>query len=635
MNIFNSDETMLSSFFLDGMSERLLEFVWALWESTAQYKVLMARRMFNLNYALMKICKADENKEYSTGNIMSNTAFLLSAKEIAEYYYNRKKFPEIIICDDILIHGRGIMKLLEKFEELVYGYLLEYELEIPRGKVREDFTRAVTIYVFAQNTEKVLIDTRFRIYSKQMLPFNVLLELSQQISWYLLNCGVANTSYVISVEMPPYLLQRLYKKNSVLPSMAFRYRGRKQLLFCRQKSNNTLETIRINYPANELRYKGILTSLTLFADIQIDTFNVLCRDLAGYLEREKSFIRITEYLKREEENLVKPRAQLVSFLFSVASICDFCKEQLDLEKLDLYKMLVTSDFDKIITNFDCGKDFRHEVTRLFRDFSIDSETGKIFWSYLRSIPGTVTNCEERPGFTKFSLVARENDQLQSECYEFAEDIFYEIGIDAEYDANTYLATGKPFNPKKPGYDMITLLQYLQIMGRRSKRELTNIGCLLGMMDSGLLSMNLERTSKRDYSICNVLKAGEMSTYVLPRRFSVFIPALAYVEREYRRKGTYLRNILGGFIDYIQGHCYEQNGHIIEKDADLLESLERKKSLLLYMYSAGHNFKDWNIRLRTAGDYRTGYDSDSEQMTFEEEWLRKNHYLYYAKEYLRS
>ena len=73
----------------------------------------------------------------------------------------------------------------------------------------------------------------------------------------------------------------------------------------------------------------------------------------------------------------------------------------------------------------------------------------------------MTNCEERPGFTKFSLVARENDQLQSECYEFAEDIFYEIGIDAEYDANTYLATGKPFNPKKPGYDMITLLQYLQ------------------------------------------------------------------------------------------------------------------------------------------------------------------------------
>ena len=225
--------------------------------------------------------------------------------------------------------------------------------------------------------------------------------------------------------------------------------------------------------------------------------------------------------------------------------------------------------------------------------------------------------------------------------EIAEDIFYDVGMDAEYDANEYVRLQKKFDPSVQGSDAICFSQYLYFMKMNEVREEASVGSLFNLMDSGLLSMNLEADRGRSM-VRNVLKAGELSTFALPRRFSTFVPALSIVERGYLKRGSNKKIVVGQFIDYLQSHCYRQDGKVDPKDMQLLQKLERSKSSLLYMYNAGQSMQDWDIDLLTEedrfshgidenGDYNAGRHRSWESG----EVNRVRYYNYCAREFLRS
>ena len=132
--------------FLDSnYNEKLWVYMDNLWGDPAEYKIIIARRMLNLNYALMQEWGANGNEQYLTDGIMSNTAFLLSAKAIADRYAYRKQFPRILICDDIMLHGRGIVILLDKFKSIVKARLSEINVEVSDRQLEADLYRSVFI----------------------------------------------------------------------------------------------------------------------------------------------------------------------------------------------------------------------------------------------------------------------------------------------------------------------------------------------------------------------------------------------------------------------------------------------------------------------------------------------------------
>ena len=114
MEEMNVRESILQSAFSEKRYAQLKAFIFHIWKSKAKYKILMARRAFNLNYAFMEACRTQRDEECVTDSIMSNTALLLYAEELARYYSWVKKFPDILIADDLLFHGRGIIKIDRK-----------------------------------------------------------------------------------------------------------------------------------------------------------------------------------------------------------------------------------------------------------------------------------------------------------------------------------------------------------------------------------------------------------------------------------------------------------------------------------------------------------------------------------------
>ena len=80
------------------------------------YVVFVVRRSYILAQILEK----------ATGHYMSdveNTVYLTDASmflccsEFAEYYRMNDRFPKILLCDDLFIHGRNLNHILETMEE--------------------------------------------------------------------------------------------------------------------------------------------------------------------------------------------------------------------------------------------------------------------------------------------------------------------------------------------------------------------------------------------------------------------------------------------------------------------------------------------------------------------------------------
>ena len=628
-------------------NEELWTFMNNLWEDSADYKVLMARRMLNLNCVLMQEWDVKSNKQYLTDSIMSNTAFLLSARAIADRYAFKKKFPRILICDDIMLHGRGIMALIDRFERIVSRRLKENHIEINEKKLRFDLRNAILIYVFAKNNrEGLLIDeSSYHLSCARTLPISRLRELSQDISNFLQSREVANTSYVMSIQVPWHQLRVLFEKRSgdILrdPGQRFYYRGREMKAYIRERSRRTIETIRLYYIDENLHNGAVLTSLPIFGDIRGNLFDELCAVVAQHLEQYVRYSQISTYLLQKDEELIKPRAQLLSFLYSILSMADFCQQNLHLDGNELYRVLVSGDFNKIISNFDDGDIVRYEILNLFRELCIHSSESRILWDHLDRVADEVNpNLKSDLAGNRTAIFApleSPEPAQRKKKYEDAEDIFYEVGMDAEYDAFRYIQMNIPFDPSRSGVDTISLSKYLHIMKGNRGRQSHSLGCMFGLMDSGLVSMNLEVFRSSDgQRIRTVLKAGELATYVLPRRFSVFIPALAYVESQYAKVGKYLRDVIGFFVDYLQGHCYERYGVAETRDENLLRDLENRKSLLLYVYSAGQKFQDWNIELRNERKYMLSrLETEEEELSYDEERARKSHYLLFAREFIKQ
>lgn len=630
------EEKLLQHSFTGKRYDQMRAFMVNIWRSEAKYKIFMARRAFNLNYAFMEICDARKDDTLITDGIMSNTALLLCAEEIAGYYKRSKQFPRILIVDDLLFHGRGIIKLLDNFETLIVEFLEKDSIKENKTIIHEKLFSAVNIYVFAQNREGLLVDRHYALKSELHLPMNELRGLSQQISDALQNCGIANTSYVLSVALSSYDSRELnFGGNAFEYSRLFRYRGYSQLYYYKF-NNNLLSTIRTNIPVNRQRLDRMFTSLVIFGDIISGDFDELCNMIAGQLDIIIPYSRIAEILRYHNDKLARPKAQMLSFLLSIECFADFYREKISTDSMRLYHIFLKSDYKKIVTNFDKVMLLQYEIVGLFKHICFEGvpeyTISDMVSNYVQNIRGT----EEKSAVPCFRMGGVENIEESRSLYTAAEDIFYEVGINAERDAASYIYEQKKFEPTQSASDVLRLNQYLGIMNKDSFKS---IGCILKLMDSGLLSMNMEKN--RDNIQC-VLKSGELAMYVVPRRFSVFISALAIVERNSQKRNIDLRIAISRFIEYLQEHCYEQNGCSTDDDVGLLRQLKESKGTLLYMYVSGQFFQDWDTELLTEGDridtieeQYGRYGISQYQTKLWNETVRRKYYAYCAREFMHS
>lgn len=624
--------TLKSLFKQQYLYDDLSSFFYNVWRSDALYKVLMVRRAFNLNYAFLDTIKEiDTISEYSK-NLISNYSLLFYAKEISMFYQMMGKFPNILIVDDILIHGRAIYKTIDSLEILLADYL-----KLDRIEIHSQLLQSINIYVFAESDRKIIMNEDYRIKSYKELGSVNLKVLSKEISQVLQDCSIANTSYVISTKVQEKLE---YDENKIGMNL-FEYENNKLLYYHRMIVDKYIETIRISPFKND--GLNTFTSLVIFGDIKTEAIDSFCEQIASILESILDYGGTLNTLLHEKHPLLrKPKMQLVSFLLSILSFSDFYKKNISSDSHQVYEALLQSDYQKIATNFLKLERMKNDLIIFIKNVSSLDTINKQMFDVIEKYTKTIVGVKEDDICDSFKLsknsIKSKSDFGESKIRDI-ENIFFEKGIFSIRDASFQIKNPALFYPQKRGSDMLSFKSYLE---RSGIDVIDALGYLFGLMDTGILRMDLEKDDESKVFEC-VLKAGELSTLFLVKRYSIFIPAFIVIEKHFEKKDEKkgITKIFVEFLDYLTDKCFEADNQIEKSDKLLLNTLKNEITTLMLSYTSGQKFQDWNLDLEAIEKYDLmNFDIQKEKdrlklFQYELNERKKKYYSFYAKEFIRK
>ena len=578
-----------------------------IWQLNYDYIAMNARRCFILDDAFLQIYELDHETPEGAGHIVSNNALLLSAEKITEHYRLHNRFPNILIVDDLVLHGRSIRKLIDRLEKLIITCLFPFPASPSmeeRYSVRRQLADSIDIFVYATNSEPLLIDDIYlqKLTWETKRCTRDIRILSQRISYFIQRLHVPNTSFVLSYKLEGEKLQF----PAGWMSQDWQYRGAYQrVYFCGRDLDGDirfLPTVRLRTDQNALVKENGLTSLVLFDSLKWTDLDALCNDTAAFLE-VNGFQMFPRVLRQKKSWLQTPRTQMLSFLLSALYLADFLAVSLphSSEKVSSNITFDMNRFDmrKIAANFGEKWEFEDDLAALLNEkhFDLRNRLRESLRDAIYSM-GSVLFHDSVRGGPMPSKVSSINN--------FLEDSMYKIGMRAEQSASLLIRTNRPV-PSERDYSHISMEKLLRWetapMSWKSSQTLASgsekLSCMLSMMDNGLMAMNFEHMTQDEESpydenavIYSSLKAGELATFSIPRRLRLFVPAFALVERESWRVDMKPAEAVKLFMQFITGPGRQEG----------LEFLESKGSEFMDLLAiCGQTMSSWDFNLVTTDD----------------------------------
>lgn len=618
--------------------ERLYLFYQKVWAQPHDYVVMNARRCFNLNYLFAQVHKADRKPVANAGKIISNNALLLYNSKIAEHYRACGRFPRILIVDDLILHGRGVAKLLYDLEELIISRLsLSQEMtKDERYYIRRNLADAIDIFIFAANRQPLLIDDIYlrKLQWEVQLYTREIRSLSQQFSSFLQRADVPNTSYVLS-----YQVKKMPNPGEKWLCQHWNYRGAKQRMYfsCEPQAVDVkfLPTVRLRESFSQKTNSEIwLTSLTLFGELPCDSLSGICRMVEGKLASSE-FCHIRSILQKDQKLIRKQQAQFLSFVLSAIYLRDFLADCSVNAGFPLPPFSAdNSDLHKIAQNFGKVSEIESELKKLITAPRLLEELRTILLDTLGDCAGVFLRKLEHG-----------SDQKEYYVNFHLEDCFYNMGMAAEQSAYKTISLNR-YQPNKRDFGtqpMEALLRWEQpaLHFKYSKSLPTGtqkLSCMMALMDNGLMAMNFECAEQEQGDVIySSLKVGELATLSIPRRLHLFIPALALVEADCWRAGLEPKNAVKQFLQTLPGKVSpderrESSDAQLKEESALAFLKTQGSDFVDLLYDCGQSFNGWDIDLITSDDWLE--EGSSSYLTFvRQEEEGQEFYLERARRFL--
>lgn len=174
-------------------------------EEHFDYVVAITRRASNLIELLCKdleMTAQDDARELKgfRRDVITDNALLVMVEDIADYYCEHRKFPQICCLDDVLAHGRNLNYFLESFKKSLFECLKEKDDTYNQEELEEHFYKCITIWIFAINDVPFFLRHEYqsRMRYQNMWTESRWRKLSDSIATYIHEGDIANTSYVLS-----------------------------------------------------------------------------------------------------------------------------------------------------------------------------------------------------------------------------------------------------------------------------------------------------------------------------------------------------------------------------------------------------------------------------------------------------
>lgn len=643
--VFSERKNHISDYMLD----EIRPFFEEIDHLSEQYEYITAaeRRAFNLAaWHLTDISR-----------LVSNSGMLLQYKKLAECYRRQGRFPKILLIDDLMMHGRGMSKFLDQLETLVqdelgYNTWNDYD----QMNCRRRFADSIDIFVYAKNKLPVLLDSRFtwQVHARKKLYLSEMRDLSLQLSDFLSRKNIANTSFVpafLCQDLSTFLEKRTRsgvsdydvsseKLNMKWFGIRWRYLDEDMLLFLSfrgQKYTNRISTIRF-FPSRGENSNQVI-SFSILPKLPKLQFDELCKQVDNVLlQYELKYL--SSILRKEEPILQQNKGQLLDYIISVIDYLDFqCaikEQQKKQNESDKIRFIV--DVGKIASTFGLQADSKHELIDLISKTVLRQKLNDVFCSVLdqTAAENALLNFVPTDPQTVF-----QSDDFRKYNHEI-ETIIYDCGAESEKKALDMLQHSYDFVPSEYQnysissqshdccdgilslHDMIEKVGLIEPKnGDIQSSVVPSLCAYIALMDNGILSTRLQFTEGKEQQLVTILKAGELSTFSVPREISVFIPAFAKVSYYGSRLGLTQKEAVSSFY---RKYYASVNGAPIEyKDACrslfagmceagyCVPSPKKIEEMTDMIYNCGQSYGSWNFRNMT-------YQSDDKCREFQETLL---------------
>ena len=597
----------------DDLLEELPEFLGNIKGVAETYDYICAteRRCFNLIVRFLPEIK-----------LLSGSALKLCYEDMAKYYRAHLRFPKMLILDDVMIWGRNLAVLLTQLETLLEDELNDM-LTNPEelSRFHSKFTDAVDIYVYAKNRETLFLGERFqrKLQFKMELFAGRLRDLSAQLSWWITKKEIANTSFVCSIRSK-YLTDLLENNNvsedNLWKKVVWDYRGEKMILYTRiygDEQVNRISTIRF-FPDRSKMMPPQLTSFTLLGGLNAQDFSELrenmlrlllpdCPKLSNIFRRDKSLLRINQ-------------GQLLSFILSILDFFDFCQDVLtDNQYLQMTNDL-RGDINKIACQFGNREEIGKELARIAGSMRLKAKLSQWLTPWLKQHAEQIL-----PSGAVMYQKAR-NHYSGEEIWRISqtsEEMFYLIGWQGEKNAAQLNKEPEQFRPDRyqdyskvneyGDHGVISLYDYFYFLQRK---ESDFQSCFYGylssfvyMMDTSILSVrvNLVRREGVAEKISLLAKAGELSTFYMPRKLALMVPAFAEIESHSLTVGTEAKvKEAMSFVNFVLRTIDRET--LTEFSDEEVTYIRKKMQTDIYveglqddidkLYQCGQSFRGWDF-----------------------------------------
>lgn len=543
-----------------------------------RYVVFIARRCSNLMEIFFELrdrsSDHDEDEEGFPSKFITDSALFSKVPILVRYYRRSRRFPPVLVVDDIVIFGQGLETFLRELEDRLYD-------ELKRGgESREDIAealaRAVQIRTFARNNQPLLLDSRYQsnfTAARIMKPVEWR-DLSNRISRLLLLRGQVNSCFVSGAQLDsdPEECDALYQEGfsrvettyDAFPETTFcrvvRFPGGKAVIYTVRLFSSGVdgETIAApfvffpNMPANIMNnmFRTALDECGLGIEWELEA--------AGACQRTKS--------------------EAFAFLLSTSLLNEFCR--LSGTEPEYNGKI------KLGMNFGAVPDAEHGFVCRVLDpndaklLSL-SEMDRLF------LDGLTHQREERGEeypWIDFHTKALGDEALK----EWMEDVIYNVGLDhyAQSYWKTQIYQEEP-SEKRVDYFLTAPELFGRFSGSSGISLPHTVSWVLQMADAGILAITMREFSSGGTGyVGQCLKTGEQSQFIKPKRLRDLIPILAYIQRKAHTFNWDFERELCKFADV---------------NEDIRTHMSEIRQFLRELENSGQRLEDWDFDLVTLPD----------------------------------
>lgn len=606
-------------------------------EMAPEYNYVCARERRCFNLVARFLPKVD---------MISSRALMLKYDEIAEYYWENGKFPRILVLDDLMIHGRGVAKLLQQLEDMLVIKLLEMgvlkQSDNYRYMVYRDLADAVTIFVYARTTGVVFLEEGYleRLYAVKELCAGEMRDLSLQLSIQMKQWDIANTSYVYSVwseVLTEYLIDQKDGRigSSEWVRKTWSYGGEKMILYVRLHGRNAVNRVdsirffpgRCNRDDPRRESLPLLTSFTFFGDLRESVLHRLFEKVSCILQNAglHNLANILKQNRNDQINfvLMQTQIQLISFILSVAMLREFCQDVIPEDRLS--DVVMRGDIWKISRNFGRRDEIRTELLQI-RGKALRNELKEAILCVIDEEADELIQVDPMKALTQ----TKSGEVMSSDIMAAVNDdvcrAIYHVGMNSERRAYEQSSRIHWFIPEEYqeycGRDGVISLRELankKQFSRESGSVFSYLAAFVAMMDSCAVSARTKtiRRKNRENRVCTLAKAGEMASFYLPEKVVMFVPVFAVLEKNtFGSPDARKRNMKHYLNELISVYFHQDSLELMkllgdETQADLVKAetiyaldLKQEGGLLIpsnnvlrefdMFYDSGHSFCDWNF-----------------------------------------